>query len=93
MHITDTYWSTIERVDGVRERLKTLKNQVTSSTYAWEQNILVKYESIRRSVKVIKMNEWLQQWESALKNIKKRKLSEADGIRLIRAFLQTVEKI
>ena len=34
MWIIGTYWSTIKRVDNVRERLKALQDQVALSTYA-----------------------------------------------------------
>ena len=93
MRTTGTYWSTIERVDGVRERLKALEDQVAPSTYAREQDVLARYESVRRSAKTTKTDEWLRQWESTLRDIKERKLPEADGIRPTRAFLQAVEKI
>ena len=63
------------------------------STYAREQDVLAKYESVRRSAKATKTDEWLRQWESALRDIKERKLPKADGIYPTRAFLQTVEKI
>ena len=39
------------------------------------------------------MDEWLRQWESALRDIKEHKLPEAEGIRPTRAFLQAIEKI
>jgi len=93
MRTTGTYWSTIERVDGVRARLKALEDHVAPSTYAREQDVLAKYESVRRSAKATKTDEWLRQWEGALRDIKERKLPEADGIRPTRAFLQAVEKI
>src|SRR6266496_400464 len=35
-----TYWSVIEKVQGVQERLKVLENYVAPFTYAREQNIL-----------------------------------------------------
>src|SRR5947207_4996159 len=93
MRTTGTYWSTIEKVQGVRERLKALEDQVAPSTYAREQDVLARYESVRRSAKATKTDEWLRQWESALRDLKERKLPEADGIRPTRAFLQAVEKI
>ena len=93
MRTTGTYWSTIEKVQGVMERLKALEDQVAPSTYAREQDVLARYESVRRSAKATKTDEWLRQWESALRDIKERKLPEAEGIRPTRAFLQAIEKI
>ena len=93
MRTTGTYWSTIEKVQGVKERLKALEDHVAPSTYAREQDVLARYESVRRSAKATKTDEWLRQWESALRDLKERKLPEADGIRPTRAFLQAVEKI
>src|SRR5436305_10209811 len=93
MRTTGTYWSTIEKVQGVMERLKALEDQVAPSTYAREQDVLARYESVRRSAKATKTDEWLRQWESALRDIKERKLPEAEGIRHTRAFLQAIEKI
>jgi hypothetical protein len=93
MRTTGTYWSTIEKVQGVQERLQALEDQVAPSTYAREQDVLARYESVRRSAKTTKTDEWLRQWESALRDIKERKLPETDGIRPTRAFLQVIEKI
>jgi len=93
MRTTGTYWSTIERVDGVRARLKALEDHVAPSTYAREQDVLARYESVRRSAQATKTDEWLRQWESALRDLQERKLPEADGIRPTRAFLQAIEKI
>ena len=36
MQIIKTYWSIIERVQGIREHLEKLKNYVTPSIYARE---------------------------------------------------------
>src|SRR5450759_3959610 len=93
MRTTGVYWSTIERVQGVKERLKALKDHVAPSNYAREQEVLARYESVRKSAKATKTEEWLRQWESALSELKERKLPEAEGIRSTRAFLQAVEKI
>ena len=87
MRTTGTYWSTIEKVQGVKERLKALEDHVAPSTYAREQDVLARYESVRRSAKATKTEEWLRQWESALRDLKERKLPKADGIRPTRAFL------
>jgi hypothetical protein len=93
MRTTGTYWSTIEKIQGVKERLKALEDHVAPSTYAREQDALARYESVRRSAKATKTDEWLRQWESALRDLQERKLPEADGIRPTRAFLQAIEKI
>ena len=93
MRITGTYWSVIEKVQGVLERLTALENHVAPSTYAREQDVLARYESIRRSDKATKTEEWLQQWESALRDLKERKLPEANGIRPTKAFLQAIAQI
>ena len=61
MRTTGTYWLTIEKVQGVRERLKALKNHVAPTSYAREQEVLVRYESVRRSAKATKTEEWLRQ--------------------------------
>jgi hypothetical protein len=70
-----------------------LEDQVAPSTYAREQDVLARYESVRRSAKATKTEEWLKQWESALSDLKERKLPEFEGIRPTRAFLHAVEKI
>jgi len=93
MRTTGAYWSTIERVQGVKERLQRLKEHVAPSNYAREQEVLARYESVRRSAKVTQTTEWLQQWESTLSDLKERNLPEAEGIRPTRAFLQAVEPI
>ena len=80
MRITGAYWSTIKRIQGVLECLTALKKQVAPSTYAREQEVLARYETVRRSVKATKTEEWLRQWESALSDLKERKLPEAEGI-------------
>jgi ribosomal protein L10 len=93
MRTTGTYWSTIERVQGVKERLQRLKEHVAPSNYAREQEVLARYDSVRKSAKATQTDEWLQQWESVLSDLKERKLPEAEGIRPTRAFLQAVEPI
>ena len=60
MRTTGTYWSTIEKVQGVKERLKALEDHVALSTYAREQDVLARYESVRRSAKTTKTDEWLR---------------------------------
>src|SRR2546423_1831005 len=55
--------------------------------------VLTRYESVRKSAKATKTEEWLRQWESALSDLKERNLPESEGIRPTRAFLQAVEKI
>jgi hypothetical protein len=57
MRTTGTYWSTIENVQGVQERLKALEDYVAPSTYAQEQDVLVRYELVRRSAKATKTDE------------------------------------
>ena len=86
MRTTGTYQSTIEKIQGVKERLKALEDYVTPSTYAREQDVLARYESVRRSAKATQTEEWLRQQESALRDLQKRKLLEVDGIYFIRAF-------
>jgi hypothetical protein len=93
MRTTGTYWSVIERVQGVRERLEKLKDHVAPSTYAREQEVLARYDTVRRSAKATKTEEWLKQWESVLSDLKERKLPEAEGIRPTRAFLLAIENI
>ena len=61
MRTTGTYWSTIEKIQGVKERLKALEDHVAPSTYAREQDVLARYESIRRSAKATQTEEWLRQ--------------------------------
>jgi hypothetical protein len=93
MRTTGAYWSTIERVQGVKERLQRLKEHVAPSNYAREQEVLARYDSVRKSAKATQTDEWLRQWESTLSDLKERKLPEAEGIRPTRAFLQAVESI
>ena len=57
MRTTGTYWSVIEKVQGVQERLKALEDHVAPSTYAREQDVLARYESVRRSAKATKREE------------------------------------
>jgi hypothetical protein len=57
MRTTGTYWSVIEKVQGVQERLKALEDHVAPSTYAREQDVLARYESVRRSAKATKTEE------------------------------------
>jgi hypothetical protein len=61
MRTTGAYWSTIERIQGVMERLKALKDHVAPSNYAREQEVLARYESVRKSAKATKTEEWLRQ--------------------------------
>jgi len=93
MRTTGAYWSTIERVQGVKERLQRLQEHVAPSTYAREQDVLARYESVRNSAKATQTGEWLRQWESILSDLKERKLPEAEGIRPTRVFLKAVESI
>ena len=93
MRTTGAYWSTIERIQGVKERLQRLQEHVAPSNYAREQEVLARYDSVQKSAKATQITEWLRQWESALSDIKERKLPEAEGIRPTRAFLQAVEPI
>lgn len=93
MRTTGAYWSTIERVQGVKERLQRLQEHVAPSTYAREQEVLARYDSVRKSAKATQTDEWLRQWESTLSDLKERKLPEAEGIRPTRTFLQAVESI
>ena len=93
MRTTGAYWSTIERVQGVRERLQRLQEHMAPLTYTREQEVLARYDSVRKSAKATQTDEWLRQWESTLSDLKERKLPEAEGIRPTRAFLQAVELI
>src|SRR3989440_11606370 len=92
MRTTGTYWSTIEKVQGVRERLKALEDHVAPSTYARAQDVLARSEPVRRSAKATTTEEWLRQWESDLRDLKERKLPETKAIRPTSAFLIAVEK-
>jgi hypothetical protein len=93
MRTTGAYWSTIERIQGVKERLQRLKEHVAPSNYAREQEVLARYDSVQKSAKATQVEEWLRQWESTLSDLKERKLPEAEGIRPTRAFLKAVEPI
>jgi len=93
MRTTGAYWSTIERVQGVKERLQRLQEHVAPSIYAREQEVLARYKSVRNSAKATQTGEWLRQWEGILSDLKERKLPEAEGIRPTRVFLQAVESI
>ena len=87
MRTTGAYWSTIERVQGVKERLQRLQEHVAPSNYAREQEVLVRYDAVRKSAKATQADEWLRLWESTLSDLKERKLPKAEGIRLTRIFL------
>ena len=51
MRTTGAYWSTIERVQGVKERLQRLQEHMAPSNYAREQEVLARYDSVRISAK------------------------------------------
>ena len=64
MRTTGAYWSTIERVQGVKERLQRLQEHVAPSNYAREQEILVRYDAVRKSAKATQADEWLRLWKA-----------------------------
>ena len=51
MRTTGAYWSTIERIQGVKERLQRLQEHIAPSIYAREQEVLARYDSVRKSAK------------------------------------------
>jgi hypothetical protein len=79
MRTTGAYWSTIEKIQGIKERLKRLQEHVAPSIYAREQEVLARYDSVRKSAKATQVNEWLRQWESTLSDLKEQKLPEAEN--------------
>ena len=93
MRTIGAYWSTIKRIQGVKERLERLQEHAAPSTYAREQEVLARYDTVRKSAKATQLDEWLRQWESTLLDLKERKLPEAEEIRPTRAFLQAIESI
>ena len=93
MRTIGAYWSTIKRIQGVKERLERLQEHAAPSTYAREQEVLARYDTVRKSAKATQLDEWLRQWESTLSDLKERKLPEAEEIRPTRAFLQAIESI
>jgi hypothetical protein len=57
MRTTGAYWSIIERIQGVMERLKALKDHVAPFNYAREQEVFTRYKSVRKSAKATKTEE------------------------------------
>jgi hypothetical protein len=69
-----TYWSTIESVTGLHARLVKLKERVAPSTYAREQEVIRRYEQVRTQAKSTRTEEWLAEWERALRDAIELKL-------------------
>jgi Reverse transcriptase (RNA-dependent DNA polymerase) len=88
-----TYWSTIESVTGLHARLTKLKERVAPSTYAREQEVTRRYEQVRTQAKSTRTEEWLAEWESALRDAIELKLPDVQDTRPTRHFLQAVETI
>jgi hypothetical protein len=88
-----TYWSTIESVSGLHARLVKLKERVAPTTYAREQEVTRRYENVRTQAKTTRTEEWLAEWESALRDAIELKIPDVQGIRPTRHFLLAVEKI
>ena len=57
---TGAYQSTIERVQGVKERLQRLQEYMAPSIYVREQEVLARYKSVRNSAKVTQTEEQLR---------------------------------
>jgi hypothetical protein len=87
------YWSTIESVTGLHARLVKLKERVAPSTYAREQEVTRRYEQVRTQAKSTRTEEWLAEWESALRDAIELHLPDVQDTRPTRHFLQAVEKI
>src|SRR5271163_702433 len=88
-----TYWSTIENVTGLHARLVKLKERVAPTTYAREQEVIRRYEQVRTQAKSTRTEEWLGEWESALRDAIELKLPDVQDTRPTRHFLLAVEKI
>jgi len=88
-----TYWSTIESVTGLHARLVKLKERVAPSTYAREQEVIRRYEQVRIEAKSTRTEEWLAEWENALRDAIELHLPDVQDTRPTRHFLQAVEKI
>ncbi len=88
-----TYWSTIESVTGLHARLVKLKERVAPSTYAREQEVTRRYEQVRTQANLTRTEEWLAEWESALRDAIELKLPDVQNTRPTRHFLLAVEKI
>ncbi len=63
-----TYWSTIESVTGLHARLVKLKERVAPLNYAREQEIIRRYERVRTQADSTRIEEWLAEWESTLRD-------------------------
>ena len=88
-----TYWSTIENVTGLHTRLVKLKERVAPTSYAREQEVIRRYERVRLQAKSTRTEEWLAEWESALRDVIELKIPDVQDIRPTRFFLLAVEKI
>ena len=90
---TGTYWSTIESVTGLHARLVKLKDRVAPTTYSREQEVIKRYEKVQTEAKSTRTEEWLAEWESALRDALELKIPDVQDIRPTRDFLRAVEKI
>ena len=90
---TGTYWSTIESVTGLHARLVKLKDRVAPTTYAREQEVIKRYEKVQTEAKSTRTEEWLAEWESALRDALELEIPDVQDIRPTRDFLHAVEKI
>jgi hypothetical protein len=90
---TGTYWSTIESVIGLHARLVKLKDRVAPTTYAREQEVVKRYEKVQTEAKSTRTEEWLAEWESALRDALELGIPDVQDIRPTRDFLRAVEKV
>jgi len=88
-----TYWTTVENVSGLHARLVKLKERVAPTTYAREQEVIRRYERVRTQAKTIRTEEWLAEWESALRDALELRIPDVQDTRPTRHFIQAVEKI
>jgi hypothetical protein len=87
------YLETIEKVKGLEAQLKALKERVAPSDFARENEILDRYETVRKSAKSSKIEDWVAKWQKVLAEAKALNLPDVQGIRPTRHFLQAVQSI
>jgi Pol polyprotein, beta-barrel domain len=90
---TGNFWSTIERVDGLRAKLVALKNRVAPTNYARELDALRRWERANQGAKSTRTEEWIAEWEAALTEAQLHNLPDVQGIRPTRQFIRAVEGI
>ena len=95
-HILNTasaYSPILVGVQDPRERLKALKGHVAPSQFAQQVEIRSNYALVRTQAKHTKTEEWLKNWENALRRAQAINLPEVQDVQPTLHFLKAVEAI